>query len=94
VLERATRLEPVAPRHHDVHQHEIGLFAHDEIERFVAIRCGEDGVAVAHELSGQQTQVRGFVVDDDDTSDVGAGLDWTALRAGLGRLLVVGIRWC
>ena len=87
-LERAAGFVAVPSRHHDVHQHQVGLFARDEVERLVAVGRGKDDVAVARQLPRQQPHIRGLVINDDDASTRGAGLDRTARRVGRGCLLV------
>ena len=70
LADRATHVVAAHARHHDVEQDEVRRVALDHAERLGAGGGGERGVAARGEDVGQQLDVAGRVVDDEDARRV------------------------
>ena len=58
------RLEPVEPRHEEVHQHDVGVLRAREVDRLLAVR-GEEDLVLGLEHLGEHLARVGLVVDHE-----------------------------
>ena len=66
----AAHLDAVELGHHDVEQDQIGQVLAHGSQRLLAVRGGDDLVAVRRQPRAQDVDVGGVVVDDEDAGGV------------------------